>query len=50
MLISRLSSMVSSSRYGIAEAMGMLSDRELAGVLSSEEEPGCADGDACRVG
>jgi predicted DCC family thiol-disulfide oxidoreductase YuxK len=48
-LARRLYSMVSSSRYGIAEAMGMLSDRELAGMLASEREPGCAEGATCRA-
>lgn len=44
-LARRLYGMVSSSRYGISEAMGLLSDRELQGMLAAETEPGCAEGE-----
>lgn len=48
-LARRLYAMVSSSRYGISEAMGLLSDRDLAGVLAAEAEPGCGEGATCRA-
>ena len=48
-LARRLYGMVSSSRYGISEAMGLLSDRELQGMLGAEAEPGCGEEEACRV-
>lgn len=48
-LARRLYGLVSSSRYGISEAFGLLSDAELRGMLEDEQDPGCEDGRSCAA-